>query len=58
MTQKNSKIAIAGAGAIGLYIGGRLAAAGHEVSFLARSRIVQALWKDGLTVSDADGFEQ
>ncbi len=51
----SDKIVIAGAGAIGLYIGGRLAAADRNVCFLARPRIVQALWRAGLTVTDADG---
>lgn len=52
---ESDKIVIAGAGAIGLYIGGRLAAADRNVCFLARPRIVQALWRSGLTVTDADG---
>jgi len=58
MGRKDAAITIAGAGAIGLYVGGRLAAAGRRVCFLARPRIVRALWRNGLTVSDTAGFEQ
>jgi len=58
MIDADSKIAIAGAGAIGLYVGGRLAAAGRRVAFLARPAVVQALWKEGLTVTDSAEFAQ
>ena len=37
------KIAVVGAGAIGGYLGARLARAGHQVTFIARNRNLQAL---------------
>lgn len=47
---------VLGAGAIGCYIGGRLAAGGRRVTLVGRPRIVEALSATGLTVSDLDGF--
>ena len=44
-----------GAGTIGCYLGGRLAAAGMEVHFVGRPRVLNALRADGLAVSDLDG---
>jgi 2-dehydropantoate 2-reductase len=46
---------VAGAGSIGCYVGGRLAAAGRAVSLLCRPRIADELAAHGLTVSDRDG---
>lgn len=48
------KIAVIGAGAVGLYYGARLAQAGNEVHFLAR-RDFDALKKGGLKVESKDG---
>ena len=45
-----------GAGAIGCYVGGRLAAAGQRVTLVARERTALAISRDGLEVSDLDGF--
>ena len=47
---------ILGAGAIGCYVGGRLALSGQHVTFVGRPRLVDALVASGLTVSDLDGF--
>lgn len=47
-------IAIVGSGAIGLYYGGRLAAAGEDVRFLVRSDF-DAISKDGLKVRSIHG---
>ncbi len=44
------KIAMLGAGGVGGYYGGRLAAAGHEVTFVARGAHGEALQRDGLRV--------
>ena len=44
-----------GAGTIGCYIGGCLAAAGVPVQFVGRPRVLQALKQDGLTLTDLDG---
>lgn len=48
------KIAIVGAGAIGGYIGGRLARAGADVSLLARGPHLAAMQARGLTIETAD----
>ncbi|WP_298198204.1 2-dehydropantoate 2-reductase [Novosphingobium sp.] len=42
------RIAIVGAGAIGTWLGARIAAAGHEVSVLARGETLAAVGRDGL----------
>jgi 2-dehydropantoate 2-reductase len=47
-------IAMVGAGAVGLYFGGRLAAAGEDVRFLVRSDY-EGLRRDGLTVESVAG---
>jgi 2-dehydropantoate 2-reductase len=41
-----------GAGAIGCYVGGRLAMAGSDVVFVGRARIQEELQRDGLTLTD------
>lgn len=48
-------ILIMGAGSIGCYLGGVLAAAGLDVHFVGRPRVLDALREHGLTVSDLDG---
>jgi 2-dehydropantoate 2-reductase len=55
LIERNMKIVVAGAGSIGCYVGGQLAAAGRDVAFLARPRIADELAQHGLTVSDRDG---
>lgn len=49
------RILIAGSGAVGGYFGARLAAAGHDVVFLARGRNLAALRAHGLRVESIDG---
>ncbi len=44
-----------GAGSIGCWLGGRLAAAGVPVHFVGRPRVLQALREHGLTLTDRDG---
>ncbi len=51
-------IVIAGAGAIGCYVGGCLSLAGRDVRLLARPRIVSALTRSGLRVTDLDGRDR
>ena len=51
-------IVVAGAGAIGCFVGGLLAAAGHNVTLLARSRIAHEIRAHGLTLTDFDGMAQ
>ena len=47
---------ILGAGAIGCYVGARLASAGQQVTLVGHPRVLQPLAQDGLQVSDLDGF--
>ncbi|HEY2378097.1 MAG TPA: 2-dehydropantoate 2-reductase [Gemmatimonadaceae bacterium] len=49
------KIAVVGAGAIGGYVGGWLAAAGEEVTFIARGANLDAIRRDGMRVVGEDG---
>ena len=52
------KIAIVGVGAIGGFVGLRLALAGEEVAFIARGATLAALRSRGLTLISADGREE
>jgi 2-dehydropantoate 2-reductase len=52
------KIAIIGVGAIGGYVGTRLALAGEEVTFIARGANLEALRSRGIRLLTADGEEQ
>jgi 2-dehydropantoate 2-reductase len=49
------KIAVYGAGGVGGYFGARLAAAGHEVHFIARGSHLRAMREKGLRVESALG---
>jgi 2-dehydropantoate 2-reductase len=42
------RVAVMAAGAVGGYFGGRLAAAGHDVAFVARAAHRDAIRRDGL----------
>lgn len=50
-------VAVMGAGSVGCYVGGRLQAAGAEVHFIGRPRVLGALALHGLTLTDLDGGE-
>lgn len=52
------KIAVVGAGAIGGFLGARLAAAGEEVCFIARNRNLQAIQANGFRLIEEDGQER
>ena len=52
------RIAVAGAGSIGCYVGGLLADAGHDVRLLGRARVCDARSRHGLRLTDYDGLEQ
>ncbi|WP_457329940.1 2-dehydropantoate 2-reductase [Rhizobacter sp. P5_C2] len=52
------KFAIVGAGAIGGYLGARLALAGEEVTFIARNRNLAAINANGFKLIEEDGREQ
>lgn len=49
------RVWVLGAGSIGCYVGGCLQAAGAEVHFIGRPRVLAGLVADGLRVSDLDG---
>jgi 2-dehydropantoate 2-reductase len=49
------RIAIMGAGAVGAYFGAKLAAAGHDLVFVARGQHLEALRRRGLRIDSADG---
>ncbi|MEE8516805.1 MAG: 2-dehydropantoate 2-reductase [Alphaproteobacteria bacterium] len=48
------KIAMMGSGGVGGYFGARLAAAGHDVTFIARGAHLAAMKRDGLKVMSAE----
>lgn len=48
-------VAVMGAGSVGCYVGGLLQAAGAEVHFIGRPRVLAALAANGLTVTDLQG---
>jgi 2-dehydropantoate 2-reductase len=52
------KIAIVGAGAIGGYLGARLARAGEEVTFIARNKNLAAIQANGFKLILEDGSEE
>ncbi len=49
------KIAVLGTGGVGGYFGGRLAAAGEEVHFIARGRHLEAIRENGLSIESPLG---
>src|SRR3954470_11081940 len=50
-------IGVAGAGSIGCFVGGVLAAGGRRVALLARPRVIGEIEASGLRLSGFDGFE-
>ena len=54
MTNK-LKIAVIGAGGVGGFFGGKLAVAGHDVSFVARGAHLAALRENGLVADSVSG---
>ena len=49
------RVAVFGTGGVGGYFGGRLAASGQNVTFIARGRHLEAIRRDGLQVSSING---
>src|ERR1700731_4252684 len=49
------RIAVMAAGAVGGYFGGRLAAAGHDVAFVARGAHRDAIRREGLRIESSLG---
>lgn len=58
MLENASRIVVAGAGSIGCYVGGQLAAAGKAVTFLARPRVEEEIRRAGLKIVNLDGTER
>ncbi|MBM3544597.1 MAG: 2-dehydropantoate 2-reductase [Alphaproteobacteria bacterium] len=54
----DSRIVIAGAGSVGCYLGGCLAAAGRNVMLVLREPLAEALSADGLRISDLGGGDE
>ncbi len=52
------RIVVFGAGSIGCYVGGCLAASGADVTFIGRARIRDSLHSHGLHLSDYQGRDQ
>jgi 2-dehydropantoate 2-reductase len=51
-------IGVAGAGSIGCFVGGMLAADGRRVALLARPRVIQEIESNGLRLTSFEGFER
>lgn len=54
--ENKPRIVVAGAGAIGCFVGGLLANGGHRVTLLVRPRIAQEIRAHGLTLTDYAGL--
>jgi 2-dehydropantoate 2-reductase len=52
------RIAIAGAGSIGCFVGGLLALAGRDVALLARPRVIEEIKANGLRLTGFDGLDR
>ena len=57
MLSLSSHVVVAGAGSIGCFVGGLLAASGRSVSLLARPRVVEEITANGLHLSDFSGLD-
>jgi 2-dehydropantoate 2-reductase len=55
LASENTRFLIVGAGAIGAYIGARMARAGVEVTLFARGPHLRAMQENGVLVKSADG---
>ena len=51
------RVAVMAAGAVGGYFGARIAAASHDVAFIARGAYRDAIRRDGLKIESALGDE-
>jgi 2-dehydropantoate 2-reductase len=58
VTNADLAIGVAGAGSIGCFVGGMLAAAGRPVALLARPRVIGGIQASGLRLTSFDGFDQ
>lgn len=55
MTSQAVDILVMGAGAVGCFIGGSLAATGARVAFVGRHRVLNEMLEHGLTLTDLEG---
>src|SRR5258708_35918266 len=51
-------IGVAGAGSIGCFVGGMLAAAGRPVTLLARPRVIREIKAGGLRLTSFEGLDR
>jgi 2-dehydropantoate 2-reductase len=54
----SQKIGVAGAGSIGCFVGGMLAAGGRDVALLARPRVIAEIETHGLRLTSFEGFDR
>src|SRR5476649_1261343 len=54
----NRPIGVAGAGSIGCFVGGMLAAGGRRVALLARPRVIGEIKAGGLRLTSFEGFDR
>jgi 2-dehydropantoate 2-reductase len=54
----NRPIGVAGAGSIGCFVGGMLAAGGRHVALLARPRVIRDIEGNGLRLTSFEGFDR
>src|SRR5665213_132760 len=54
----NRPIGIAGAGSIGCFVGGMLAAGGRRVALLARPRVIHDIESNGLRLTSFEGLDE
>ncbi len=54
-TAQPGRVLVMGAGSVGCFVGGRLAASGADVCFVGRPRVLGALREHGLHLTDLDG---
>ena len=55
---RDKTIGVAGAGSIGCFVGGMMAAAGRRVALLARPRVIGEIEGHGLRLTSFEGFDQ
>jgi 2-dehydropantoate 2-reductase len=55
---RTSRIVVAGAGSIGCYVGGCLAAAGRRVGLLLRPTLADSIGRHGLRITDLEGADR
>jgi 2-dehydropantoate 2-reductase len=57
-SERQPRIVVAGAGSIGCYLGGCLAHAGRDVTFLLRPALAEIIARHGLRISDLEGRDR